>query len=137
MNCFRLIPLAAVLLFVACESKDAPKTEGAIAISTADAFVTPGLYRSEKITQTSFRDYNAKETVFSEVKLEGDKVTYISYRDDKEISRKVGTYDPKHHAFLFLNQGTGENDKDMVAEVSAAGFKLKHGRLVHNMKRVP
>ena len=63
-------------------------------------------------------------------------MTYTSFRDNKEVSRKEGTYDIKHHAFLFLNRGTDMYDKDMVADVSSSGFKMKHGRQMHDMKRV-
>lgn len=125
------------LSLLACESKDVPKTQGGIAVSTADAYVAPGLYRTEKVVQPSFRDYNAKETVYSEVLLEGSKVMYIAYRDGKESNRREGTYEPKAHAFLFVNQGSGEYDRSVVAEVKPESFRMKHGRLVLEFKRVP
>ena len=70
MNLVRLVCAMAIFVLTSCASKDAPKSEAGIAVSTTDASVAPGVYRSEKITQTSFRDYSVKETVFSEVKLE-------------------------------------------------------------------
>lgn len=98
--------------------------------------VQEGTYRTEVVEQTSYRDNNAKEKVFSEIVVAQDNVTYIAYRDNEVVNTKKGLYDVKAHAFLFYNEGTGENDKNLVAEVTTESFTLKYRRKLLHLKKV-
>ncbi len=132
-----LIWFSILLSIFSCklENKEAPPA-GGISISNKDLQVQEGTYRTEVVEQTSYRDYNAKEKVFSEIILEKDSVTYIAYRDNEVVNKKKGFYDVRAHAFLFYNEGTGENDKNLVAEVTAESFSLKYSRKLLHLKKV-
>ncbi len=117
------------------ENKEAPAA-GGISITNKDMQVQEGTYRTEVVEQTSYRDNNAKEKVFSEIVVAQDNVTYIAYRDNEVVNTKKGLYDVKAHAFLFYNEGTGENDKNLVAEVTTESFTLKYRRKLLHLKKV-
>lgn len=127
------------ILFIglfACKSEPKDKPEGGIEITTADPAPESGLYRTTKVVQTSFRDYNAKEEVYSEVEISETKVIYRGYRDGKEITRKEGSYEHRKHAVQFLSESSGEYEYDIVANVTPQGFKMKHGRQVLVLTKV-
>lgn len=132
-----LFILGFLLTLSSCklENKEAPAA-GGIAISNKDMQVQVGTYRTEVVEQTSYRDYNAKEKVFSEIIVAQDSVTYIAYRDNEVVNQKKGSYDVRAHAFLFYNEGTGENDKNLVAEVTPESFSLKYSRKLLHLKKV-
>lgn len=134
MRKFTLLMLGLVFLF-GCDKKEKDAKSAANAV-----VVQPGVYRTDKVVQTSYRDYNAKETIYSELYLknsaQGDSAVYIAYRDGKELSRRSGVFSAKHQGFLLSRQGDENPTRHAVVDVTPESFKMKVGSQGYVFKKV-
>ena len=136
MRKLTLLMILTVFLF-GCDKKD--KADGAVALSGTPE-VVPGVYRTDEVVQNDYRDYNAKETIYSELHLkgkdEGDSAVYIAFRNGKELSRRTGVFAAKHHGFLLSRPNDEKPTRHAVVDVTPTSFKMKVGSQGFEFKKI-
>lgn len=126
------VGLVTFLLIMSCKQKDDKKT---ISLLSDIPVVKEGVYQTQAVIQPSFRDYNAKEKVQSKLKLQGDQVVYEAYRDDKIVSVKKGTYDPRHKSFFLGKEGQPKPERHALTDITDTSFTMKMGRQGYHFKK--